>query len=146
MREGRKARRESRGWESWTRKKAELQRIDDLIVVLGKTLESPQDYTEIKPVNPNEIDPEYSLKELMLKLRLQYFGHLLPRADSLEKTLMLEKIEGRRRRGRQRMRWLGGISDSMDMNFSTPWETVEDRGDRRAAGHGALRSWTWLRN
>ena len=70
MREGRKARRESRGWESWTRKKAELQRIDDLIVVLGKTLESPQDYTEIKPVNPNEIDPEYSLKELMLKLRL----------------------------------------------------------------------------
>ena len=140
MREGRKARRESRGWESWTRKKAELQRIDDLIVVLGKTLESPQDYTEIKPVNPNEIDPEYSLKELMLKLRLQYFGHLLPRADSLEKTLMLEKIEGRRRRGRQRMRWLGGISDSMDMNLSTPWETVEDRGDRRAAVYGVAES------
>ena len=82
------------------------------------------------------------MKELMLKLKLQYFDHLMQRADSLEKTLMLEKIEGRRRRGRQRMRWLDSISDCMDMNLSELQEIVEGRGDRRAAGHSAVKSWT----
>ena len=88
-------------------------------MVLEKTLESPLDCKEIKPVNPKEISPEYSLGGLMMKLKLQYFGHLIQRTDSLEKTLMLGKIEGRRRRGRQRMmRWLDGITDSMDMSLS----------------------------
>ena len=83
--------------------------------MLEKTLESPLDCKEIKPVNPKEISPEYSLERLMLKLKLQYFGHQMQRTDSLEKTLMLGKIEGERRRGRQRMRWLDGITNSMDM-------------------------------
>ena len=82
-----------------------------LNVVLEKTLESPLDYKETKPVNPKEISSEYSLEGLMLKLKLQYFGHLMQRIDSLEKVLMLGKIESRRRRGRQRMRWLDGITD-----------------------------------
>ena len=80
-------------------------------MVLEKTLESPLGFRDIKPVIPQEINPEYSLEGLVLKLKLQYFGHLMPRADTLEKTLMLGKIEGRRRRGQQRMRWLGGIID-----------------------------------
>ena len=87
-------------------------------MVLGRTLESPSDSKEIKPVNPKEISPEYSLEGLMLKLKLQDFGHLMKRADSLEKTLILGKSEGRRRRGPQRMRWLDGITDSMDMGLS----------------------------
>ena len=87
-------------------------------VVLEKTLESPLDCKEIQPVHPKGISPEYSLEGLMLKLKLQYFGSLMRRADSLEKTLMLGKIEGRRRRGQQRMRWLDGITDSMDMSLS----------------------------
>ena len=86
--------------------------------MLEKTLESPLDSMEIKPVDFKEISPEYSLEGLMLKLELQYFGHLLQRANSLEKTLMLGKIESGRRRGQQRMRWLYGISDSMDMSLS----------------------------
>ena len=91
-----------------------------------------------------EISPEYSLEGLMLKVKLQYFGHLPKRADSLEKTLMLGKIEGKRRRGQQRMRWLDSITDSMDMNLSKLQEIVEDRGVLCAAGHGVAKNQTWL--
>ena len=91
-----------------------------------------------------EINPEYSLEGLMLKLKLQHFGHLMHRANSLEKTLMLGKIEGRRRRGRQRMRWLDGITDSMDMNLSKLQDIVEDRGAWNATVHGVTKSQTQL--
>ena len=109
-------------------------------MVLEKTLESPLDYKEFKLSILKEISPEFSLEGLMLKLRVQYFGHLMGRTASFEKTLMLGKIEGRRRRGQQRMRWLDSITASMDMNLSKLRETVEDRGAWRATACGTAKT------
>ena len=109
------------------------------MVVLEKTLESPLDCKKIKPVNPKKINPEYSLEGLVLKLKLQHFGHLIQRTDSLEKTLMLRKIEGKRKR-------LDSISDLMDMNLIKFQETVENGGAWRATVHEVAKNWTQLDN
>ena len=131
--------------ESWTIKKAECWRIDAFELWCWRRLSRvPWTAGRFNQSILKEISPEYALEGLMLKLKLQYFGHQMWKTNSLKMTLILGKIKGRRKRGWQRMRWLDGITDSMDMNLSKFWETVEDRGAWHATIHGITKSQTWL--